>query len=139
MVTSNEKRTYMKLVISTQIHENYGAHDWDGTGECPQYWKAKGGHEYMIEGVPLNGVDYASIVEMANIGEDNEYYRETVLDWSIESDDYMSWFEKSQLKYDGVINYKEPRIDYNELNARYEDPMAYAENAADNDAIHYGA
>ena len=38
-----------------------------------------------------------------------------------------------------VINYKEPRIDYNELNARYEDPMAYAENAADNDAIHYGA
>ena len=93
----------------------------------------------MIEGVPLTGVDYASIVEMANIGEDNEYYRETVLDWSIESDDYMSWFEKSQLEYDGVIAYKEPRIDYNELNARYEDPMAYAENAADNDAIHYGA
>ena len=31
------------LVIRTQIHENYGAHDWDGTGECPQYWKAKGG------------------------------------------------------------------------------------------------
>jgi hypothetical protein len=39
----------MKLVISTQVYENYGAHDWDGTGECPQYWKAKGGSDYVIK------------------------------------------------------------------------------------------
>ena len=39
----------MKLAINTQYMENYGAHDWDGQGECPQYWKAKGGSTYVIE------------------------------------------------------------------------------------------
>jgi len=39
----------MKLVINTQFKENYGAHDWDGKGECPQYWKFKGGDTYVIE------------------------------------------------------------------------------------------
>ena len=37
------------LVIYTQISENYGAHDWDGTGVCPQYWKNKGGNTYVFE------------------------------------------------------------------------------------------
>jgi len=39
----------MKLVIYTQFRENYGAHDWDGKGECPQYWKNKGGDTYVVE------------------------------------------------------------------------------------------
>ena len=39
----------MKLVIYTQFRENYGAHDWDGKGLCPQYWKNKGGDTYVIE------------------------------------------------------------------------------------------
>jgi hypothetical protein len=34
--------------IFTQIIENYGAHDWDGEGECPQYWKKKGGNTYLL-------------------------------------------------------------------------------------------
>lgn len=41
----------MKVVVITQIKENYGAHDWDGQGECPQYWKFKGGNTYVIENV----------------------------------------------------------------------------------------
>ena len=40
----------MKIVINTQILENYGAHDWDGKGHCPQYWKTKGGEVYVITG-----------------------------------------------------------------------------------------
>lgn len=40
-----------RLVIQTQVYENYGAHNWDGKGECPQYWKAKGGHEYQTPAV----------------------------------------------------------------------------------------
>ena len=40
--------TYMRLVIYTQFRENYGAHDWDGKGECPQYWKNKGGSTYVV-------------------------------------------------------------------------------------------
>lgn len=39
----------MKVAIYTQYMENYGAHDWDGVGECPQYWKMKGGNTYVIE------------------------------------------------------------------------------------------
>ena len=41
----------MKLLIQTQYKENYGAHDWDGKGECPQYWKFKGGDTYVVPGV----------------------------------------------------------------------------------------
>ena len=103
------------LVIRTQFKENYGAHDWDGTGECPQYWKMKGGSEYKITDVPLN-IDYQEVVSMANVETDNIGCREYILDWSIESDDYLSWFEKSQLEYDGVIACKEPTIEYSELN-----------------------
>ena len=108
----------MMLVIRTQYMENYGAHDWDGTGECPQYWKFKGGSEYKIANVPLN-IDYAEVVEMAGVARDNEYCREYVLDWTIESNDYLSWFEKSQLEMDGIIQCKEPRIEYSELQSRY--------------------
>jgi len=39
----------MKLVIQTQFLENYGAHDWDGRGECPQRWKPKGGDTYIVD------------------------------------------------------------------------------------------
>jgi hypothetical protein len=38
----------MFAVIQTQHLENYGAHDWDGEGECPQYWKPKGGNTYIF-------------------------------------------------------------------------------------------
>jgi len=98
--------------------ENYGAHDWDGTGECPQYWKMKGGSEYKITNVPLN-IDYQEVVSMANVETDNEYCREYILDWSMESDDYLSWFEKSQLEFDGEITSKEPVIEYSELNGAF--------------------
>jgi hypothetical protein len=108
----------MMLVIRTQFMENYGAHDWDGQGECPQYWKMKGGSEYKITNVPLN-IDYQEVVSMANVERDNEYCREYILDWSMEADDYLSWFEKSQLEYDGEITSKEPTIEYSELNGEF--------------------
>lgn len=38
-----------RAVVTTHYRENYGAHDWDGKGECPQYWKNKGSYEYAIE------------------------------------------------------------------------------------------
>lgn len=42
----------MKVIIYTQYRENYGAHDWNGEGECPQYWKNKGGDSIIV---PLTG------------------------------------------------------------------------------------
>jgi hypothetical protein len=55
---------------------------------------------------------------MACVERDDDYFQESVIDWSIEADDYLSEFEKSQLEYDGEILYKEPTIEYNELNER---------------------
>lgn len=37
-----------RIVINTQVKENYGAHTWDGVGECPQSWRYKGGHSRVL-------------------------------------------------------------------------------------------
>ena len=129
----------MMIVISTQDYENYAAHDWDGNGVCPNRWKAKGGSEYKITGVPSN-VDPHEVVEMVRdeIERNDHYFQTTILGYDTKSDDYLSWFEKSQLEYEGEITYREPEIEYSDLVARYTDPMEYAEMCADNDAIAYG-
>ncbi len=104
------------LVIRTQIHENYGAHDWDGTGECPQYWKAKGGTEYKILDIPLN-INYNEFVKFALTGieTDTDYFNEYMVDWTVEEDNYLSWFERSQLQFDGAVVYKEPTMTYEQV------------------------
>jgi hypothetical protein len=115
--------------------ENYGAHDWDGTGSCPQYWKMKGGSEYMVTDIPLN-CDYSAVVDMAGVEKNNDYVREYILDWSVEDDAYMSWFEKSQLEYDGEISCPEPTIAYWELMIAHTED--YKEWSEDQDAQCYG-
>ena len=96
----------MKLLITTQVYENYGAHDWDGQGECPQYWKAKGGNDYVVK----NFTDFNNVTEVvmalrSQIEENSEYYREHIIDWEIVADDYLTEFERDQLEYDGRIVY----------------------------------
>lgn len=127
----------MMLVIQTQDYENYAAHE-GFTGEF--YWKAKGGSEFKITNIPAN-TDPAEIVDMVRgeIEQDNPYFQTTIVGYGVQPDDYLSWFEQSQLDYEGSITYKEPVIDYAEVNSRYEDPRAYAEQAADLDAVYYGA
>jgi hypothetical protein len=99
----------MKLMITTQVQENYGAHDWDGEGDCPQYWKFKGGNDYTYSlGTTLrNSEALAELVEVfrGQIEEDNEGFRENIIGWSVEADDYLTEFEQSQLEYDGRIAY----------------------------------
>ncbi len=96
-----------KLLISTQYQENYGAHDWDGTGTCPQYWKFKGGSDYVIKNFS-GGETAAAMAVMAvrkDIEQDNDYVREHVIGWRIVADDYLTEFEQSQLDYEGQITY----------------------------------
>lgn len=44
------------LIAHYAYRENYGAHDWDGQGICPQYWKNKFGHVAYIETLSLDEV-----------------------------------------------------------------------------------
>jgi hypothetical protein len=75
-----------KLVIHTQYRENYGAHDWDGTGECPQYWKFKGGNTYVVPNFKdfnnVNGV-ISKLIAEAGITYKNYGSEEYILDWDI--------------------------------------------------------
>jgi hypothetical protein len=99
----------MQLLITTQIQENYGAHDWDGTGACPQYWKFKGGNDYKYAlGSTLRNADtIQEIVEYfrPQIEEDNDYYRNHIVGYEVVADDYLTEFEQSQLEYEGRITY----------------------------------
>jgi len=107
----------MILVIETQIHENY-AWDEDGNiGTGPNaYWKAKGGQSYKILGVPSN-VDPDEIVSIVrdDIEKASDYYMESIIGYGLEADDWTSWYEKSQLEYDGEIQFPDPTIEYNDL------------------------
>jgi len=80
----------MKLVINTQSKENYGAHDWDGKGECPQYWKFKGGNTYVVE-----NLSQAAVLRIQSGGiptlsklltHEDDYAIEYIIDWDIVDD-----------------------------------------------------
>ena len=96
----------MKLLISTQTHENYGAHDWDGVGECPQYWKAKGGSDYVVKNFTnFNNTTEVVMALRGQIEEDSEYFRSSIIDWEIVADDFLTEFEQDQLNYEGKIRF----------------------------------
>jgi len=96
----------MKLLITTQNLENYGAHDWDGVGECPQYWKAKGGSDYVVKNFTnFNNTTEVVMALRGQIEEDSEYYRSFIIDWEVVADDYLTEFEQMQLDYEGKIRF----------------------------------
>jgi hypothetical protein len=102
----------MKLHIFTQHKENYGAHDWDGAGQCPQYWKFKGGATYVLK---LGDVSLAdglhdrlkAIVESVRptIERNDDFFVEYILDWAIVADDELSEDEQLQMEFEGKIVY----------------------------------
>jgi hypothetical protein len=95
-----------KLLITTQVYENYGAHDWDGVGECPQYWKAKGGNDYVVKKFKdFSAVSETVMALRSQIEQDNDGFRETIIGWEIVGDKYLTEFEQSQLDYEGQIRY----------------------------------
>ena len=96
-----------KLLIQTQVYENYA---WNedgslGTG-ADAYWKAKGGNDYVLKNFQdFNRVSEVVMALRSQIEQDNDAFREHIIDWEIVADDYLTWFEKSQLEYDGKITY----------------------------------
>jgi len=104
----------MQLLITTQYQENYGAHDWDGEGACPQYWKFKGGQDYKYD-LGKFGRSEEAITELVmalrgQIEESNDYVRNHIIGWEVVADNYLTDFEKSQLEYDGSITYPATRL-----------------------------
>jgi hypothetical protein len=97
----------MKLHITTQYMENYGAHDWDGEGECPQYWKFKGGEDffYQLGSVEPSAEHIEELIHVLRnrIEWDDVGSRQYIVGYGIVEDDFMTPFEKSQLEYEGRI------------------------------------
>ena len=109
----------MQLLITTQTQENYGAHDWDGKGACPQYWKFKGGIDYKYD-LGQFGRSEEAITELVmalreQIEEDNDYYRNHIIGYQVVADDYLTEFERSQLEYEGSITYPATRLTLKEV------------------------
>ena len=106
-IEKRKKEPMSKLLISTQIHENYGAHDWDGEGQCPQYWKAKGGNDYVVK--QFKGGESAATEAIMGLRSqiecNNNGFQETIIGWEIVGDKYLTEFEQSQLDYDGEVIY----------------------------------
>lgn len=88
----------MRLIIQTQYRENYGAHSWDGKGECPQYWKNKGGSTYVVNDVSaLMFAEFKTIIEKAiqffDCAYSNDYSEEYVIDWHFDDSGFPKWEE----------------------------------------------
>ena len=39
------------------------------------------------------------------VEEDSPYFRESIIDWEVVADDYLTEFEKDQLEYEGKIRF----------------------------------
>jgi hypothetical protein len=93
-----------KLMIVTQVYENYA---WNedgtlGTG-ADAYWKAKGGSEYVVKNIDINCAREIAERATALVEQFNDAFRESVIGWTVEQDDYLTEFEQSQLDYEGKI------------------------------------
>lgn len=95
----------MKTLVNiyAQVEENYGAHNWDGQGDCPQHWKKKGGRIFQVN---LN-VDYLMYDEERSVNafkrllqdKSHEGYRYTYTDHEI------VWQEPTKLDDDKFLEY----------------------------------
>jgi hypothetical protein len=96
-----------KLLITTQVYENYGDAD-------QPYWKPKGGSDYVIKKFK-GGMADATLAIMAvrsQVECDNEMFREYIIDFTIVADDYLTEFEQSQLDYEGSIRFPAKELTY---------------------------
>ena len=95
----------MKVVIFTQVYEKYA---WNedgtiGTGAVA-YWKAKGGDEYVIRDIANQEEATMAVMGMrGEIEKASDYWTETIVDWELVDDDYLTQYERDQLEYDGKI------------------------------------
>lgn len=97
----------MKLLIQTQVYENYAWRE-DGTvgTGAEAYWKPKGGSDYVVKNFKnFNTVTETVMALRGQIEQDNDYYREHIINFEVVADDYLTDYERSQWEYEGKITY----------------------------------
>jgi hypothetical protein len=102
----------MKAIFFTQVYENYAVRE-DGTigTGADAYFKAKGGDEYVVLNVDKTQMSRILAEVRAKVEVSNDYFRETVVDFQLVEDDYLTEYEKSQLEYDGCIVYSPKELE----------------------------
>ena len=71
----------IRVIFATQYLENYGAHDWDGNGECPQRWKPKGGSTYIVSASAADIADSQWWDDVTSaLTSNSDYSRQYVID-----------------------------------------------------------
>jgi len=103
--------SHARLIVMTQYCENYGAHDWDGEGECPQYWKFKGGFEYLVAALTIEeaskGHAYLQKLVMDRAEEftsNDDYTHEYILGWELFWGDELTPMEKLYSDYGDPVD-----------------------------------
>lgn len=112
----------MKLVIHTQCEENYGSHDWDGKGSCPQYWKFKGGNVYVVRNLTqrqCRKIAESGIPTLSKLlTEENLGFREYVMGWTVCEDDVkecQDWETPTVLHYNvSAGQWRASRVTHND-------------------------
>ena len=102
----------MKAIFTTQVYENYAWREDGsiGTGE-DAYFKPKGGDEYVVKNVDKSQMLRILKEVKAQVEVSNDYFRETVVDFMLVEDDYLTEYERSQLEYDGCIVYSPKELE----------------------------
>ena len=96
-----------KLLIQTQVYENYAWVDGEIQTGKNAYWKAKGGNDYVVKKFK-GGDEAATTAVMALRGQiecADDYFMETIIGYQIVANDYLTEFEQSQLDYEGSIRF----------------------------------
>jgi hypothetical protein len=93
-----------KLLIQTQDHENYG-----------HRWKPKGGSDFVVHNVIESEVQRIVELTRSQIEVDNEMFRSKIISAQLVADDHLTWFEQSQLDYEGSIQHPSTVIEKPDL------------------------
>jgi len=102
----------MKAIFYTQVFENYAFREDGsiGTG-ADAYFKAKGGDEYVVLNVDRSAMSRILAEVKAKVEVSNDYFRETVVDFQLVEDDYLTEYEREQLEWDGCIVYSPKELE----------------------------
>jgi hypothetical protein len=91
----DETETTFRVVLTTQVYENYGTHccecETEESCTCKPYWKAKGGSEYQraigtasdVIALGSKGVQAIADEMAAKVARDDNYWQEYAIGWNV--------------------------------------------------------